>query len=57
MLLSIIIPLYNEEKTIGLLLEKISETFKTASYKYEVIIVDDGSKENSVSIVKKTIKI
>lgn len=56
MLLSIIIPLYNEEKTISVVLEKIKEIFKTAPFKYEVIIVDDGSKDNSVSIVEKTIK-
>lgn len=56
MLLSIIIPLYNEEKTIKLVLEKIDEIFKIASYKYEVIIVDDGSTDNSVSIVERAIK-
>lgn len=56
MLLSIIIPLYNEEKTIRVVLEKVEEIFKTASFKYEVIIVDDGSKDNSVSIVEETIK-
>lgn len=56
MLLSIIIPLYNEEKTISVVLEKIEKIFKTTSFKYEVVIVDDGSKDNSVSIVEKTIK-
>lgn len=56
MLLSIIIPLYNEEKTISQLLEKIDETFKMVTYEYEVIIVDDGSKDNSASVVEKTIE-
>lgn len=56
MLLSIIIPLYNEEKTISVVLEKIEKIFKTTSFKYEVVIVDDGSKDNSVSIIEKTIK-
>lgn len=56
MLLSIIIPLYNEEKTIHLLLEKLDEIFKTVSFEYEVIIVDDGSTDNSAAIVERTMK-
>ena len=47
--ISIIIPLYNEEKTIIQLLEKIKYVLKN---NYEIIIVDDGSTDNSLSLVR-----
>jgi glycosyltransferase involved in cell wall biosynthesis len=47
------IPTYNEEKTIGTVLEKVHEAMKSNSYNYEVLVVDDGSKDNTVEIAKK----
>lgn len=47
--ISIIIPLYNAEKTIGRCLDSIyTQTFSS----YEVIIVDDGSTDNSAELAK-----
>ena len=45
-LISIIIPLYNEEKTIKNIINRIPDYFN-----HEIIIVDDGSKDNSVNEV------
>ncbi len=46
---SIIIPLYNHEQYIGECLRSVLEQ----SYQdYEVIIIDDGSKDKSGDIVK-----
>lgn len=50
--LSIIIPLYNEETNIKLLHEKIKNTVKNISEPYEIIYVDDGSKDNSYNELK-----
>ena len=46
---SIIIPVYNVEKYIGKCLESVmNQTYKD----YEVIVVNDGTKDNSMDIVK-----
>ncbi len=47
--LSIIIPAYNEEKRIGPTLSNVCGFFKTKNYEYEVILVDDGSSDRTVS--------
>lgn len=51
--LSIVVPAYNEEKRIETCLKKIYEFMKTQNYLYEVIISDDGSKDNTKNIVKR----
>ena len=51
--LSIVIPAYNEEKRIEACLKKIYEFMKTQNYLYEVIISDDGSKDETRDIVKR----
>jgi glycosyltransferase involved in cell wall biosynthesis len=50
MKLSIIIPVYNEEKTINQLLEKVSKV-KIEGVEKEIIVVDDGSNDASTSII------
>lgn len=50
--LSIIIPLYNEEKTITKLLRRVIEAKLPVSIRKEIIIIDDGSTDNSKSIVQ-----
>ena len=54
--LSIIIPSYNEEKTIIILLDKIHETILIKEIKKEVIIIDDGSCDNTKEVVGSYIK-
>lgn len=43
--ISIIIPFYNEEKNIPVLLTEIEDVMKKTSISYEVILVDDGSEQ------------
>ncbi len=55
--LSIIIPSYNESKNLKKgSLEKVYEYLKKQKYTYEVIIVDDGSSDDSADLIKKEIK-
>src|SRR3989338_664343 len=49
---SIIIPVYNEEKNIKVLLDELEYFFKDFKYLYEVVFVDDGSKDYSYSLLK-----
>ena len=51
--ISIIIPTYNEEDRIPKSLEKISEYTKNDPDKYEVIVVDDASTDNTSETAKK----
>ena len=52
MYLSIIIPAYNEEKRIGKTISAINEYLQKQNYSYEIIVADDGSKDNTVKLVK-----
>lgn len=46
--ISIIIPVYNEETFVGQLLEKVGQLdFSALGYEKELIIVNDGSKDGS----------
>ena len=47
------IPAYNEEKTIGKLTSNINEVMKNNKYKYKILVIDDGSKDNTVKAAKK----
>lgn len=49
---SIIIPVYNEETSIKVLLDELDYFLKEFSYLYEVIFVDDGSKDYSYTLLK-----
>ncbi|WP_207513137.1 glycosyltransferase family 2 protein [Longitalea luteola] len=53
--LSIIIPAYNEEKTIGLILDRINEVKLIRNIEKEVIIVNDCSKDNTEAAIQNYI--
>lgn len=50
--LSVVIPAYNEEKIIETSLKKIVKYLKDKDYTWEIIVSDDGSKDNTAKIVK-----
>jgi glycosyltransferase involved in cell wall biosynthesis len=50
--LSIIIPAYNEERTIHLILDKVRNVVLDHGIKKEVVIVNDGSKDGTVQAVE-----
>lgn len=50
--LSIVIPAYNEGKTIHLILDKVRLTTLTNNISKEVIIVNDFSKDNTTEAIK-----
>lgn len=49
--LSLIIPAYNEEERIGTTIEKVLAYLQAQSYTWEVIVVDDGSRDRTAEIV------
>jgi glycosyltransferase involved in cell wall biosynthesis/phospholipid N-methyltransferase len=51
-LVSILIPLYNEEEFVGTLLERVLAAPLPEGVGREIIVVDDGSKDTSAEIVE-----
>jgi glycosyltransferase involved in cell wall biosynthesis len=54
--ISIIVPLYNEEDSLAELVEWIEKVCSEHGYSYEVILVDDGSNDDSWKIIKELSK-
>lgn len=48
--LSVIIPAYNEEKRLPHTLNEISRYLKAQSYGYEIVVVNDGSKDRTAQV-------
>ncbi len=48
---SLVIPIYNEEKLIDELIDRTVQAIDSFTKDYEVIIVDDGSTDQSVSLI------
>ncbi len=53
--LSIIIPAYNEEKRIIKTIQSIDEYLNSKNIHAEIIVVDDGSKDNTISVVQSLV--
>lgn len=53
-MISIIVPVYNEEKTVEAILKKLAEI--DLGIKKEIIVVDDGSSDNSRKVISSFIR-
>lgn len=54
--LSVFFPCYNEEKNIANTFNKALPIIKEIAYKWEVILINDGSKDNTAEILDKIAK-
>lgn len=52
--LSIVIPLYNEEESLPELISWIERVMHAQGYSYEIILVDDGSMDDSWKVITET---
>jgi len=50
--LSLIIPAYNEEGRLPATLERVAEYLQTRDYSYELLVVDDGSRDGTRQVVR-----
>ena len=50
---SIVIPVYNEEENLPDLVARISEAMTPSGFSFELICVDDGSRDNSVQVLNQ----
>jgi len=51
--ISVIIPVYNEEENIGLLYNRMKSVMQQIGASYELIFVNDGSRDNSILLVRE----
>jgi undecaprenyl-phosphate 4-deoxy-4-formamido-L-arabinose transferase len=51
-MISVVIPVYNEEANLPHLIERLRPVFQKMGKNYEIIFVDDGSRDNTLSILK-----
>jgi len=56
MKISIIVPVYNEEESLELLYEAVEKSVKKIKQSWELIFVDDGSKDRSPEKIKNIVK-
>ena len=54
--LSLIIPVYNEEENLPLLYDSIDKALNSIKSTWEVIFVDDGSRDNSFNVLKSLVE-
>lgn len=52
-MISVIIPVYNEQESISELFEKLTTVLKRLKYSYEILFVDDGSTDETLQLLKK----
>ena len=50
--ISVVIPLYNEEESLPELSAWIKRVMDANNFSYEIVMVDDGSKDNSWKVIK-----
>jgi dolichyl-phosphate beta-glucosyltransferase len=51
--LTVVIPAYNEEKRIGPTLERICGYLEKRSFPWEIVVVNDGSRDGTVQIARE----
>ena len=54
--ISVVVPLYNEEESLPELVEWIERVMREHAYTFEIILVDDGSSDNSWPVIEALAK-
>lgn len=52
--LSVVFPVYNEEENVPILLDEIARALDPTGRSYEIVAVDDGSRDRSVEVLRKS---
>lgn len=48
---SVVVPVYNSEKSLPILWDRVQKVFQGAGRAFEMLLVDDGSRDNSWTVV------
>ncbi len=49
---SLIIPCYNEQATLPAFYQELQSVLQTSPYHYQLLFINDGSKDDTLSILK-----
>lgn len=52
--LSVVFPVFNEEENVPILLEEIAAAMRGQPWSYEMVAVDDGSRDRSLEILRQS---
>jgi glycosyltransferase involved in cell wall biosynthesis len=52
-MISVIVPIYNEEKNIPVMFGRLKDSLQQTHQTYEIIYVNDGSKDQSMLVIKQ----
>ena len=52
-LISIIVPCFNEEASIPILYSELTKVLTSLNYNYEILFINDGSRDNTLNILKQ----
>jgi glycosyltransferase involved in cell wall biosynthesis len=50
--LSLVIPVYNEQENVSLLIEEIHASVRPLGLSYEIVLIDDGSRDQSFALLQ-----
>lgn len=50
--LSVVFPVYDEEENVPILLEEIARALEGRGWVYEIVVVDDGSRDRSLEVLR-----
>ena len=53
MLLSLIVPCYNEQEALPLFYQETTKVLRKMQCDYELLLINDGSRDNTLSIMKE----
>jgi glycosyltransferase involved in cell wall biosynthesis len=56
MKLSLVIPVFNEEENLNLLMDSICAVMEPLQQEWEVVFIDDGSRDNSLDVLKSLVE-
>ncbi len=51
--ISVVVPVYNSEGTLDELVRRISDTLNVCTTQYEIILVNDASRDNSWAVIRR----
>ena len=51
--LSVVFPVFNEEENIPILLDEIAKALDGKGWTYEIVAVDDGSRDRSLDVLQQ----
>ncbi|ETO43256.1 glycosyltransferase, partial [Morganella sp. EGD-HP17] len=54
---SVVIPVYNEEESLPQLLERTIKACQSLKQAYEIVLVDDGSRDRSAEVLTQAAEI